>query len=686
MKPSQFAAILQNDFDDQLWDMTGLDPLDMKMLLRQKEYKAYGDMFLRDATELVLKKYLENCPSAYISTFYKFIDSHPLFYLVLALRLQLYCRRELRLFPLARNYRKYLPMLQDWANARISLKSGIDFSQSEQYLLNLGKNLKELTEDDPDLEAAARRIPFVLGARVLNRFMGPDTTDVDTAASLLVSQDTDWFTDICGDIMFLILHSGIKQAELKLKAKAKAVAKAKETDSAGGEESSDSKVENQNDPTILETTVEEQIPSSLANIPPYLRKVYRDAQRRVNSLGPSHYRLPISAEGTTIPPSDPSQPDTSISSFGSNIDTAWDSITEADPSKELSSKPKKGPKRTQPLTDRALSEIEFRRSRGSLRSPSRTRPATPTITLIKRTTKVEDAEPAPEPLNTHPMFLGLNTNLTTINKRPPRGPVEEKKEPEPDPVFGPELWKATPAAPQTTPTPEHTHQTPWPHSKAATNKETLSFRMIPQLRLPTQHTFRNGSSSYAPKGEEQVQGNVQEESKVQAQEQDKTQEADEGPAAPFQVRRTPSRLILLPSQYPPIDQTPPKKTSPKASPFSLTEIQNLDTVLRNLAEAKQTSTSNPKHSRHPPRPSLAKFVPDAGLDAKKTSLELESSASPSQPSSPIESLKSKMQGLLSSVKPRNMSISFSPFPPSPSVEEEPIREETTQTDEKNHQR
>ncbi|KAK6345641.1 hypothetical protein TWF718_007550 [Orbilia javanica] len=293
IKHSHFAGILQNDFDAGYWDTVGSWPLQQNAVAgRHVEYNAHGDMFLRDVTGLILEERLsDSLPPGCSTTFYNYINSHPLFRLILALRLQLYSRREFRLFPEdPRPYRKHMVTLQQWASHRIPVDSYDNYNIATQTLENMERYLSDMAKDDPDLEAATRRVAVALGARVFDMPVSLLDPAPEFSVRSIVTWDSDWLMDICGDVMFLILHRGIKQAEAEFKANGGVISTKHLEDSSSSSSTTDTppdgaipeppddvqswaQTEIDPDPNINNPTPQE---TDKIKIPSYLRKRYQD--------------------------------------------------------------------------------------------------------------------------------------------------------------------------------------------------------------------------------------------------------------------------------------------------------------------------------------------------------------------------------------------------------------------------
>ncbi|KAF3107084.1 hypothetical protein TWF102_000921 [Orbilia oligospora] len=645
MKPSQFASILQNDFDVGYWDMKGAwSAAEENIIRRQAEYKAHGDMFLQNVMVLMLQKYLpDSLPPGCFASFYKFINSHSLFRLILAFRLQLYCRREFRLFPPdPRFYRKQMITLQRWATRRIPVTSEDEFNKATQLLDNLERNLVDIADDDPDLEAAIRRVNPVLGARVLNRHISGLEMGPGLSAAAVISEDIEWLTDVCGDIMFLILHRGIKQAETDFKINGGVV---DTSDTTTAEEynkwhlyldqvTEEGKkrltledihnkflqMEDQDSQDVNDTSSSkiEETP----DIPPYLRRVFQGIRGRIaRSTASSSTRR--HHEGDTT-------------------GKGWEFITEDDTAPEIP------PKDQFPNIHLPFGAKPGRRNRGSSRS--NLSPINIRNRLLKRNSRTKSADMFTNDTNVidtlHPMYQSLtlpdpsgrifptphgqkdtldhhrfvsllkllNSNSEDSteppNQEPPDLPPKEPQSKEPSskkPIFfGPALWKAP--------------QKPPPPTSPPSNPQE-----------PPTSTPKKGSLT---------------------------------PQTPFPIRRVDSSPM----------KTPPPLPKSSHSPFNLSTIQNLDSILHNLAAAKKTDRAaikqylkfNPippleskdeqneeaegeEQEQEPPETLHKKTLHQPStIDIRKLKEELEELEEP--PKTQIENLKSQMQDLFTSIK------------------------------------
>ncbi|EGX48128.1 hypothetical protein AOL_s00081g124 [Orbilia oligospora ATCC 24927] len=651
MKPSQFASILQNDFDVGYWDMKGAwSVAEENIIRRQAEYKAHGDMFLQNVMVLMLQKYLpDSLPPGCFANFYKFINSHSLFRLILAFRLQLYCRREFRLFPPdPRFYRKQMITLQRWATSRIPVTSEDEFNKATQLLDNLERNLVDIADDDPDLEAAIRRVNPVLGARVLNRHISHLEMGPGLSAAAVISEDIEWLTDVCGDIMFLILHRGIKQAETDFKINEGVV---DTPDNTTAEEYNkwhlylDQVTEEGTKRLTLEDIhnkflqMEDQDSQDMndassskieetPDIPPYLRRVFqgiygRIARSTASNTTRRHHRDEDNTTGK-----------------------GWDFITEDDTAPEIPPEDQlpgirlpfgaKPGRRNRVPSRSNLSPINIRNR--LLKRNSRTKsidiftndtdtidtlsPTYQSLTLPDPSGRIYSTPNGQKDTLDNHRFMSLlkllNSNsedsTEPLNQEPPDLPSKEPSSKKPI-FFGPALWKA----PQKPPPPTSPTSTP---------------------QEPPTSTPKKGSLA---------------------------------PQTPFPIRRVDSSPI----------KTPPPLPKSSHSPFNLSTIQNLDSILHNLAAAKKTDRAaikqylkfNPipplgsedeqieeeeeggeeeqEQQEREPQPSKILTLHKKNLyqpstidiDIQKLKEELEE-----PPKTQIENLKSQMQDLFSSIK------------------------------------
>ncbi|KAF3225696.1 hypothetical protein TWF106_002213 [Orbilia oligospora] len=660
MKPSQFASILQNDFDVGYWDMKGARSVaEENIIRRQAEYKAHGDMFLQNVMVLMLQRYLpDSLPPGCFASFYKFINSHSLFRLILAFRLQLYCRREFRLFPPdPRFYRKQMITLQRWATSRIPVTSEDEFNKATQLLDNLERNLVDIADDDPDLEAAIRRVNPVLGARILNRHISGLEMGPGVSAAAVISEDIQWLTDVCGDIMFLILHRGIKQAETDFKINGGVVDTPDTTDS---EESNKwhlyldqvteegkkrltledihnkfLQMEDQDRQDVNDTS-SSKIEETL-DIPPYLRRVFQGIYGRIarsttpNSTHRRHHHEDNNTTGK-----------------------GWEFITEDDndtaseiPPKDqlpginnlpFGAKPgrrNRVPSRSNLLATNIRNRLLKRNSRtkssdiftNDTNTIDTLRPVYQSLTLPDPSGRIHSTPNGQKDTLDHNRFMSLLKLLNSNSKDSTEPPNQEPSDPPPNeapsaeppskkPIFfGPALWKA----PQ---------KPPPPISLSSSSSST------PQ-EPPTSATPQKGSLT---------------------------------PQTPFPIRRVDSSPIKTP---PPL----PKSSHP---PFNLSTIQNLDSILHNLAAAKKTDRAaikqylkfNPipplenqdeqieaeeqeqeeeqeRENNKPPKTLHKKpHHQPSTVDIQKIKEELEEPP----PKTQIENLKSQMQDLFTSIK------------------------------------
>ncbi|RVD82204.1 uncharacterized protein DFL_006637 [Arthrobotrys flagrans] len=508
--------------------------------------------------------------------------------------------------------------LQSWATSRIPVTSEEEFHRGTQHLDNLGRHIGDIAFDDPDLKAAVRRVSTVLGARVLTRHISPHAMGADLSASSVISEDIDWFTDICGDIMFLILHRGVKQAEMEFKAKGGVITT---TDLENSDATEVSSNEEQPDSTKdYETaadgsTIRQDLSAQeILKIPPYLRKVYRNARRRISTASSKSWDIDITDNTSSSPESSTTSQETAkrslllrstTSPVGSRLFRTRDS-----------------------LKQRAAGLILLNRI---LKKKSGT---TESATSFPTTLKTDPNASRPVYYGSSPWKYVPSELLSKSNNGEPEemdAPVGEildslkdAKEaystPEPV-VFGPELWKAPPK-----PLPP-SHPAPWDN-------------------------FHALSETTGPEPEP-------------------TSESTPGPQS---TETTPTKPPIHKSSSPPLPiRRIESKPDPTANqpPFSLSTVQNLDAVLQNLAAAKHTGTYKQKlqfiptppandpttstNNQNEPRINFHRTHPPPKTPGDFHQLEEELHEANSQPKDPFAVLKSQMRDLFSSIKPRKPS-------------------------------
>ncbi|KAK6528473.1 hypothetical protein TWF281_009713 [Arthrobotrys megalospora] len=210
------SGVLLSEYTEEFW-CPPAPVLPSKASLVQKHalYQTQGALFERKVTEMIFKEYfLETLSPLSATSFYNVINGHPIFRLIVALRLKLYCKRSLQPFQERRSYHKYIPILLRWAANRIAVRSEDEVHLAIQQFDNVTRYLGNLGADDPDLEHAVRRVSPVLGIGTIIGHYPMRKGNLGLVKP--TPEDAEWYTDLCGDIMFLILHRGIKQGEQDL--------------------------------------------------------------------------------------------------------------------------------------------------------------------------------------------------------------------------------------------------------------------------------------------------------------------------------------------------------------------------------------------------------------------------------------------------------------------------------------
>ncbi|KAK6360174.1 hypothetical protein TWF730_006326 [Orbilia blumenaviensis] len=337
----RLAEILKSDYDDEYWAATAVSYRRGEVNLGPniREVQRQGDRFLRDMIELILRKSLANTlPIRFPVNLYNAIEGHPLFRLILALRLQLYCRKEFRLFPIDLRYRRYMGTLHRWANNRIPIRSDSDANASVQNLDNLSKHMAAIAEGDPDLEVAIRRVSPALGFLMLRKELvasieehqhnplGIHKPKEAVDIYFWAKRDISWFIDLCGDLVFLILRRGIHHAEIEFKEQGKTVASkappAEEEENNKGSNTDVSLDEVLQLYTPRTSNQQDDVDAASLNPPSNTRP----GAHILDRFDQSPSRLPVGGLAPTYPQSSSSSP--KVNSDSEETGRGWDYITE----------------------------------------------------------------------------------------------------------------------------------------------------------------------------------------------------------------------------------------------------------------------------------------------------------------------------------------------------------------------